>query len=178
MSVYWAASNSSARFFKRRKRKSWKTMLWGSYLLCYYYLSFQLLLPTFTFWATFLYYFHFGTRQTHIPPPPQCSNLPYRIRRSFRLFCQFFFFNRSTTQWYILKYRILLCTSWVQFWARIYFWGNIRAPKSPYNTFKSYIRASKSSYITFKSNIRAQKWTQIGSNIRYFKMYHWEVEQV
>ena len=30
-------------------------------------------------------------------------------------------------------------------------------------------------YITFKSNIRAQKWTQIGSNIRSQKMYHWVV---
>ena len=35
-----------------------------------HHLSFQLLLPTFTFWATFLYYFHFGTRQTHIPHHP------------------------------------------------------------------------------------------------------------
>ena len=40
--------------------------------------------------------------------------------------------------------------------------------------YGSNIRASKSPYITFKSNIRAQKWTQIGSNIRPLKMYHWD----
>ena len=77
------------------------------------------------------------------------------------------------TQWYIFKRRILLCASWVQFWARIYFWSNIRAPKSPYITFKSNIRASKSPFITFKSNIWAQKWTKIRSNIRTQIMYHW-----
>ena len=78
-------------------------------------------------------------------------------------------------QWYILKYRIWLCASWVQLWARIYFQSNIRAPKNLYITFKSNIQAPKIPYITFKSNIRAQKWTQIGSNIRYFKMYHWVI---
>ena len=77
------------------------------------------------------------------------------------------------TQWYILKSRILLCTSWVHFWARIYFQSNIRAPKNLYITFKSNIQAPKIPYITFKSNIQAQKLTQIGSNIRDFKIYHW-----
>ena len=43
----------------------------------------------------------------------------------------------SHTQWYIFKRSILLCASWVQFWA--------------------------------------QKWTQIGSNIRHLKMYHWVI---
>jgi hypothetical protein len=56
----------------------------------------------------------------------------------------------------------------------IYFQSNIPAPKSLYITFKSNIQAPKSPYITLKSNIRAQKWTQIGSNIRTQKMYHWE----
>ena len=80
----------------------------------------------------------------------------------------------KTSQWYILNSRILLCASWVQFWACIFFQSNIRAPKNLYMTFKSNIQAPKIPYITFKSNIRAQKWTLIGSNVRDFKMYHWE----
>ena len=60
--------------------------------------------------------------------------------------------------------------------------------KIPYITLRKLQRAcilllkviytgSKEPVYYFKSNIRAQKWTQIGSNIRYFILYHWVIQQ-
>ena len=66
-----------------------------------------------------------------------------------------------TSQWYILKYCILL-PIWVHFWA------HILLLKVIYGLFGARILPRK--------YIRAQNWTQLAqSNIRYFKMYHWVI---
>ena len=77
------------------------------------------------------------------------------------------------SQWYKIKYRILLCASWVHFWARIYFKVIYELQRASILLLKVIYMGSKEPLYYFKSNIPAQKRTQIGSNIRYFILYHW-----